>query len=69
LEAASAAVASSIKRYDLGAADILELLTTQTTLADAVQERIRCISEFRSAKLRLLANAGILGKLDGKNEL
>ena len=62
LEAATAAVESSMKRYDKGAADILELLTTQTALAGAQQERIRCIAEWRSARLRLLANAGVLGR-------
>lgn len=62
LEAAAAAVDSSVKRYNLGAADILELLTTQTALAEAQQERIRCIAEYRSARLRLMANAGVLGR-------
>ena len=61
LEAATNAVDSSVKRYDKGVADILELLSTQTALAEAQQERIRCIAEYRSARLRLLANAGILG--------
>ena len=62
LEAATDAVASSVKRYDLGAADILELLSTQNTLAEAQQERTRCLAEYHSAKLRLLANAGVLGR-------
>jgi len=60
-QAASAAVTSSLKRYEVGAADILELLNTQSSLAEAQQERIRCIAEWRSARLRLFANAGILG--------
>lgn len=60
LEAASTSVDSSIKRYNLGAADILELLSTQTALAEAQQERIRCVADYRSARLRLLANAGQL---------
>ncbi len=62
LEAANAAVNSSVNRYDKGVADILELLTTQTALVQAQQERIRCIAEWHSARLRLLANAGVLGK-------
>ena len=61
LEVALASVDSSTKRYDKGVADILELLNTQTALADAQQERIRCIAEWRSARLRLMANAGVLG--------
>ena len=62
LLAANSAVQSSVKRYNLGAADILELLSTQTALAEAQQEKIRCISEWRSSRLRLLASAGLLGK-------
>lgn len=63
LAAAEAALASSQRRYAKGATDILELLTAQTTLADALQERVRCRSEWRSARLRLMANTGTLGIL------
>lgn len=63
LEAAKAAVASSEKRYEKGAADILELLAAQSALADARQERVRCLSEWRSARLRLMANAGTMSRL------
>lgn len=62
LRAAEAAVQSSQKRYDRGAADILELLSTQRTLADAQQERVRCLSEWYSARLRLMSSAGLLGR-------
>ena len=62
LNASEAAVQSSQKRYDKGAADILELLTTQSALADAQQERVRCLSDWRSARLRLMSSAGVLGK-------
>ncbi len=62
LEAAQASVASSRKRYDRGAADILELLSAQAALADARQERIRCLAEWQAARLKLLASAGILGR-------
>ncbi len=62
LSATEAAVQSSQKRYDKGAADILELLTTQSSLADAQQERVRCLSDWRSARLRLMSSAGVLGK-------
>lgn len=62
LSAAEAAVRSSQKRYDKGAADILELLSTQSALADAQQERVRCLSDWRSARLRLMAGAGLLGR-------
>lgn len=62
LGAAEAAVQSSQKRYDKGAADILELLATQSALADAQQERVRCLSDWRSSRLRLISSAGLLGK-------
>lgn len=60
VEAAEAAVQSSTRRYDKRAADILELLSTQNTQADAHQERIRCLADWQSARLRLLAAAGVL---------
>jgi outer membrane protein len=60
LQAASAAQASSERRYDAGAADILESLTTQASLSDARQEQIRSAAEWRSARLRLLATSSLL---------
>lgn len=62
LKSARAALVSSERRYARGAADILELLSTQSALFDALQERVRCISEWRSARLRLMATAGVLGR-------
>lgn len=64
LEAAGVALDSAVKRYDAGAADILELLNSQKALAEAREERIRCVSEWRSARLRLMADAGLLGRID-----
>ncbi|TXD63274.1 TolC family protein [Ralstonia sp. TCR112] len=61
LKSAQAALVSSERRYAKGAADILELLSTQSALSDALQERVRCVSEWRSARLRLMATAGVLG--------
>ena len=62
LNAAEAAVDSSRKRYDHGEGDILELLAAQSASTDALQERIRCVAEWRSARLRLFADAGVLGR-------
>ncbi|MDP3332494.1 MAG: TolC family protein [Methylococcaceae bacterium] len=62
LQSAKDALATSQRRYDKGAAEIMEILSTQTALADAKQERIRCIAEWRSAKLRILASSGLLGQ-------
>lgn len=62
LHAAEAALASARHRYSRGAADILELLSAQAVLADARQERVRTIAEWESARLRLLASAGSMGR-------
>jgi outer membrane protein len=67
LKAAGESLASSQRRYDKGAANILEILNAQGALADAWRERIRCLAEWRSARLRLLAAAGMLGR-SGVNE-
>ena len=63
LEAAQAALATLQRKFDKGAADILEMLSTQAALSDAQQERIRCLADWRGARLRLLASAGGLGRV------
>ena len=63
LKAAQSALSVAQRKYDKGAADILEVLNTQSALADAQQERIRCLAEWRSARLRLLASAGQMGRV------
>ena len=55
-------VATSTRRYDKGAADIQELLNAQSALTQASQERLRCLIDWRSARLQLLANSGLLGR-------
>jgi outer membrane protein len=62
VQAASAAVESARKRYDKGVGDVLELLAAQSALSDAQLERVRCIAEWRSARLRLFADSGALGR-------
>ena len=62
VQAARAALASAQRRFDKGAADILEILSAQMVMADAAQERVRCLADWRSARLRLMANAGLLGR-------
>ncbi len=59
---ADQALISSQRRYQQGAADILELLAAQLALADARQEQIRCWADWHSARLILLARAGLLNK-------
>jgi outer membrane protein len=61
LNSAKDAYESSKNRYERGAADILEILSVQNSLGYAEQERIRCLSEWQSARLRLFAAGGILG--------
>ncbi|MEO5340560.1 MAG: TolC family protein [Magnetococcus sp. MYC-9] len=63
LAAAQGAMETMRRRHDRGAADILEILNTQAALSDAQQERIRCMAEWRSSRLRLISTAGMLGTL------
>ena len=63
LLAAAAQARDSVQRkYDRDAADIRDLLGTHSSYDDAQQERIRCLADWRSARLRLLAVAGRMGK-------
>jgi len=62
LTAAEEALASSRRKYDKGAADIVEMLNSQKELADAKHERVRSVSDWRSARLRLMAATGKLGR-------
>ena len=64
LNAAQGAMESSRRRYAQGVADIIELLNAQAGLADARRERTRSLAEWRSARLRLLAAAGVLDRVD-----
>lgn len=62
LESAQKALAVSQRKYTKGAADITEVLSTQSALADAWNERVRCLAEWHSARLQLLATAGKMGR-------
>jgi outer membrane protein len=61
LATAQEALSSAQRRYQNGAADIVEMLNSQKELADAEQERVRAVGDWRSARLRLMAAAGQLG--------
>jgi outer membrane protein len=63
LTAAQESLNTSQRKYEKGAADILEILNTLTALSDAQDERIRSLSEWRSARLRLLANVGVMNRV------
>ena len=62
LDAAKSSLAVSQRKYDKGAADISELLSTQAALSDAWQERVRCLAEWHSGRLQLLASVGQMGR-------
>jgi outer membrane protein len=62
LTSAKSALEVSQRKYSKGAADITEVLSTQSALADALNERVRCLAEWRSARLQLLASAGRMGR-------
>lgn len=66
LNAAQESLNTSQRKYEKGAADILEILNTQAAMTDAQQERIRSLSEWRSARLRLLASVGLMGREAGR---
>lgn len=59
---ADSALASVMRRYEKGAADIVEVIVIQNTLSDAQTELIQGLAELRSAKLRLLASTGLIGR-------
>lgn len=54
-ESAQRALDSVRRRYDKGAADTTEMLSAQAAFIEAADERIRCLSDWRNARLRLLA--------------
>lgn len=62
LTAAEQARDSVQRKYDRSAASIQDLLSTQRAHDEAQQERLRCLADWRSARLRLLAAAGGLGR-------
>ncbi|ALK30709.1 hypothetical protein Bpla01_28540 [Burkholderia plantarii] len=53
--------AAAEHRYQIGVGSILELLNTQSALANAKKQRIQALTDWRSARLQL---ASKLGRLD-----
>ncbi len=62
LDSAQLALEDVQRKYERGLSDIIGILNAQAALADASHERIRALAEWRSARLRLLASAGELGR-------
>jgi outer membrane protein len=61
LDSAQTAFEAAQRRYDGGAGNILELLSSQTAFANAQQQRIQSLSDWRIARLTLAASLGRLG--------
>lgn len=61
LTLAQQSYAAAEHRYEIGVGSILELLNTQSALANAKKQRIQALTDWRSARLQL---ASKLGRLD-----
>lgn len=61
LETAGQSLEVSQRKYDKGAADLSEVLSTQTALAEASAERVQCLADWNKSRLQLLA---AIGRLD-----
>lgn len=61
LASARASLEASQHRYTGGAGNILELLSAQTAYANAEQQRIQSLSDWRIARLALAGSLGRLG--------
>ncbi|MGF6764749.1 outer membrane protein [Paraburkholderia sp. GAS33] len=64
LDIAQRSFTAAQHRYQAGVGNILELLNAQTALANAQQQRVQALADWRAARLRL---AGSLGRLDLDN--
>jgi outer membrane protein len=62
LDIAQRSFTAAQHRYQAGVGNILELLNAQTALANAQQQRVQALADWRAARLRL---AGSLGRLSG----
>lgn len=61
LESARSSLEATKRRYEGGVGNILELLSSQTAYANALQQRIRAFSDWRYARMALGASLGRLG--------
>ena len=67
LHAAQDALATTQRKYEKGASDILEILNVQTSLSDAEEQQVQSLADWRSARLHLLTSSGRLGRADIHN--
>ncbi|KAK47290.1 Fis family transcriptional regulator [Caballeronia jiangsuensis] len=52
------------RRYDAGVGNILELMNTQSALANAKQQRLRAVADWEYARVDLASKLGVLGQGD-----
>ncbi|KQR86035.1 hypothetical protein ASG35_25305 [Burkholderia sp. Leaf177] len=64
LDIAQRSFVAAQRRYQAGVGNILELLNTQTALANAQQQRVQALTDWRAARLRLAGSLGRLGPRD-----
>lgn len=60
MDSAQLAFKAAESRYQKGVANILELITTQTALANAQQQRIQALAGWQNARVQLAASLGTL---------
>ncbi|UTH76393.1 TolC family protein [Chromobacterium sp. IIBBL 290-4] len=65
LQIAERAFAASSKRYQVGAADVQELMSVQSNLASARQQHIQAMSDLLTARYQLAQSIGRLGDTTG----
>ncbi|GGC62489.1 protein CyaE [Undibacterium terreum] len=61
LDSAQSAFEAAVGRYKVGVADIVELINTQTALANAHQQRTLALAGWQNARIQLAAALGTLG--------
>jgi len=61
LEIALESYTAAQRRYMVGVGSVVELLSTQSSLATARQQRVQALTDWRSSRLQLAAKLGRLG--------
>ncbi|MGG1945548.1 TolC family protein [Trinickia sp. NRRL B-1857] len=61
LDLAQRAYVAAQHRYTAGVGALLELLSTQSSLATAKEERVRALTDWRASRLQLASKLGTLG--------
>jgi outer membrane protein len=64
LDVAQKSYVAAQRRYEIGVGSILELLNSQSSLAEAKRQRIQALTDWRSGRLQLAAKLGRLGMWD-----